>query len=147
MAQPQTPAPASPFVMQQPAAVTPLLASQAPAEDSQDRRKYGLLAMAPGSQHRLAIGGSTGLWTAKDRALYPNAKGFYFCTGCARTEQGYKSFANKTEMIAAHESPEMMKRKKEVHLFGFYSNDPMPKIQGAESAGAIGLLSGEEPTS
>lgn len=136
--------PPSPFTMKAPAAVSPLLASQTVPEDANDPRKYGLLAMAPGSQHRLTIAGVPGLWTAKDRGVHHAAKGFYFCTGCDRAGGEYRSFATKTEMVAAHPAHEQMRRNKEIHLFGFYSNDIVKGEDGRE--GAIGLLSGDEPT-
>lgn len=135
---------ASPFTMAAPAAVSPLVAAQAPAEDRADPRKYGLLPMAAGSQHRLTIAGKEGLWTAKDRAAYSSAKGFYFCIGCARTEHGYKPFADKKALVDGHPTAEAMRKNKEVHLYGFYSNEAIPKDLGE---GAIGLLSGDEPTS
>lgn len=98
-------------------------------------RRLGCLRMAAGSKHMLPLSDEKGqpvadrwgrrvrvLTTAKDRRLYPLAKGFFFCQH-ERCEG--KAWGSEEELLRAHPSQLDMQRGSEVHVIGFFSADPL----------------------
>lgn len=99
------------------------------------QRRFGCMRMTVGSKHFLAATDDKGqpvtdrhgrpqtrLETAKDRRLFPLATGFYFCLHerCAG-----KAHASEADLLRAHPGEIDMQKKKEVHVVGFFSPDPL----------------------
>lgn len=171
---------ATPLTMQAPGTISPEQIARTAPKTSAKRRRAGMIPMAAGSSHLLTLTGSPQYLTAKDRRLHAHASGVYFCTGCPKpvAKEGeqqaapYRLFATRDDLVKGHKPPADLERANEVHLYGFWSNDPIgapdPKCKKCQAAtaearktdanageipcadhhgGALGLLSPDDPAS
>ena len=166
------------LTMHAPGTIDPSQVAQIAAVPAGPRKRCGLVPMGAGTQHMVKLGPKPEYLTAKDRRLHAHAGGAYFCTGCPKPlpklegEQvaPYRMFADRAALLAGHEAPAELDRKGEIHLFGFWSNDPIgapvagckrcqaatgearkvdagaPEVPCADHhGGALGLLSPDDP--
>lgn len=151
------------MTMQAPGMISgPDLVKQAKVANGK-RRRTGLIPMAVGATFEVNITGNPEQLTAKDRRLYSDAKGVYFCTGCAKPHDApYRMFETEKALRDGHPAPAVMDQRNEVHVFGFWSNDAInppeptcekcigekgkpPKACADHGGGALGLLTPEDP--
>lgn len=129
--------PATPFTFQQPG--NPRADSgRSTVVNAAPKKRCGIVPMRPASMHKLAIGGKEQTISARDRRAFPHASGKFFCTapGC------FGKFHDTFDALArAHEPQTTLEAREEVHLFGFWSNDPCntrpdPNCEACKAASA-----------
>lgn len=126
---------ANTLTMHAPGTIDPSQVAQVAAVPSGPRKRCGLIPMGAGTQHMVKVRGVPEYLTAKDRRLFAHATGAYFCTGCPKpiprlegeAVAPYRMFATRADLLNGHEAPAVLDQKNEVHLFGFWSNDPIGK--------------------
>lgn len=121
------------MIMGNPARLDPGVLAKTVTVKGASRIRYGCIPMAVDSQHM--IRGQ--VITAKDRRLgpYREAKGSFFCLHSrCQGEKGPIPHESAEKLIAAHPGPDIMARDREIHVYGFWSEqavDTMP-VEGCK---------------
>lgn len=110
-----------PFTFQQPGAPKPGTGAKTQMTVKEHTKRCGLMAMRPGSSHVMSIGDKPQVITARDRRAFPFASGKFFCTHALCANKFHDTIE---QLQRAHEPQAVLEKRGEVHLFGFYSNDP-----------------------
>lgn len=138
------------------------------------KRACGVLRMTINSMHDIPITDADGKpivnpndprrrqmvvkMTAKDRRMFASATGHLFCL---HKDCRGKKWKDERECLAAHPDTRDMIANEEVHVVGFYSNDPCnppdpscpkcnekgkpPRACAEHAGGVVGLLTPGEP--
>lgn len=126
------------MIMGTPARLDPRVQAKTVTVQSASRTRYGCIPMVVDSQHM--IRGQ--VLTAKDRRIgpYREAKGSFFCLHAScQGEKGPIPHDTAEKLLAAHAAPDVLAHRKEVHVYGFWSEQaqdtlPVDSCKDCESA-------------
>jgi hypothetical protein len=115
----------STFTMQQPGTPRPGTIPRAYTVNGPPKKRCGLLAIRPDTQHDVTIGGRRQKVTAKDRRAFPSASGKFFCMHPLCRD---RFFDTEDALRKAHDPQPQLEAREEVHPFGFWSNDAVGRF-------------------
>lgn len=126
-------------------------------QQQQTLKRYGVMRMAVDSDHIITIRPAEGAprrmqVRVRDRRLHPKAKSVVICLSPACLG---RTWPNEEAMLRDHPDQVTMERQQEIHVYGWWSDDPAGSKQHgcaacksskegpceAHHGGALGLLS------